>query len=79
MPKLKIREMPPTIEVDNDGFFSQWCCDCGLRHIWHLHIERGKNPQKDFVTVSCFGDDSGTRLLKFYKKHQEKRRRKKRG
>lgn len=68
-------ELPPVVAIESDGFLSQWCCSCGARHIWHFHVVRGKKSEDDFIVISGFGDETGTNLRRFYKRHKGRRRR----
>jgi len=67
-------ELPAFMMIGNDGFFSQWCCKCGTRHIWHFHVVRGKKPEDDIVYISGFYDETATKLRKFYERHIKGRR-----
>lgn len=68
MAKIKfpreIREAPSVFEVKTGGFMTQWCCGCGLRHIWHFRIVRGKKSSDDQVEISLLCDDLATHMLK---------------
>lgn len=70
---VDFKELPPVIAIRTDGFVSQWCCDCGARHIWHFSVVRDKTPEDDIIVISCFGDESGTKLRKFYERHKRRR------
>lgn len=62
-------EFPVYITGDGNGFMSQWCCGCGLRHIWHFKIHEGdKSTKGNFIEINMMADDTGTKLRKFYKK-----------
>ncbi len=49
----------PTI-VSHNGFWCQWCCDCGLRHIYFFRVIRGKTPKKDKIEMFIDRDDWAT-------------------
>lgn len=66
-------DLPPVLQINNDGFLSQWCCKCGLRHIWHFHVVRGKRPEDDIIYISGFCDDTGTELRKFWERRKKRR------
>lgn len=72
-------ECPPVFDLLSGGFFSQWCCKCGLRHIWHLEVIRGRKPEDDVIRVSGFCDETATKLRKFYEGHIKSRRKVARG
>jgi len=64
-----IQEEP--IYIANHGWFSQWCCHCGARHIWHFKIHDGdKTTKGPFLEIDIFGDEQGTKLRKYYEKHK---------
>ena len=48
----------------NGGFWFNWCCDCGLRHIYLLKIIRGGRPDQDRVEIYCERDDWATEAKK---------------
>ena len=77
MPKkgiLKFPQMQPVEFIEQDGFLFQWCCGCHLRHIWHFHIIRGKNPVDDIVVISGNADRVATALRKSYDKNNNNKR-----
>ncbi len=53
----------PTI-VNHNGFWCQWCCDCGLRHTYFFRVVRGKTPKEDKVEMFIDRDDWATDTLK---------------
>lgn len=59
-------EFPIYITGNGNGFFSQWCCGCGLRHIWHFKTYRQKKIEDDFIEINMMADDVGTKLRKKY-------------
>lgn len=48
--------------VSSPGFLLLVCCDCGLRHIYHLEII--KEGKKEFIRVDGVRDDRGTLLFR---------------
>jgi len=69
MKKIKFDQMPDTIIVPDNGFLFQWCCGCGLRHIWHLQVIKSqKKKEPDVIIMSGVSDLKGTQLRKFYDK-----------
>lgn len=69
MGKIKFPPMENPILIANNGWVSQWCCKCGNRHIWHFKIHKGdKSTGGAFIEASCFQDNKGTELRKFYEK-----------
>ena len=55
--------------IEDNGFLFQWCCDCGLRHIWNFQIvDDGKQK---FIKIVGTDDPSATKLRKFYKKYNK--------
>ena len=69
MPKKKYQfyEDYPII-ITNKDFMFQWCCDCGLRHIHFIEIERGKKPEEDKVNLYLVRDDVATDYRKDYER-----------
>jgi len=63
---IKFKDAPDVMYIRNEGWFSQWCCTCGNRHIWNFTIHRGKKEEEDFVEIRGFQDDMGTKLRKHY-------------
>ena len=57
--------------VANNGFMGQWCCGCGLRHIWHFKIHEHPKEGK-FIEISIMQDDKGTELRKAYERVYKK-------
>lgn len=53
---------------ENNSFLFQWCCSCGLRHIWHFEIV--KIGKKEYIKISGTDDPLATKLRKFYKAHK---------
>ena len=62
--KNEIKDMPAQMRIPNHGFVFDWCCDCGLRHVWHFEIKRGKTPSKDEILASSIRDDLCTDLMR---------------
>ena len=64
---IKFEEMETPLYFNlMGGFIYQWCCGCGMRHIWHIEvIEENK---KNYIKVDCAMDKQATKLRKFYKK-----------
>lgn len=68
--KFNQLEFPLYIAGDGTGFMSQWCCDCKNRHIWHFKIHKGdKKTGGAFIEINMMGDETGTKLRKFYDKN----------
>ena len=61
--KIKFDQVDNPFLIADNGFFSQWCCNCGMRHIWHFKMHKG------FIEVSIMNDDKGTKLRKHYEKN----------
>ena len=57
----KVADMDPVVRIPNNGFLFPWCCDCGLRHIWHFRVERGNSPEDDVVVLTGARDDYATK------------------
>lgn len=60
-------EIPDAEDIDkrkSGDFLFLWCCDCGLRHIYHFEIIRGKTPEKDEVHIRSCRDDWATKARK---------------
>lgn len=84
--KYHFYEDYPIVIGDKDFMF-QWCCDCGLRHIHFVEIERGKKPEDDKIKLYLVRDDCATNYRKDYERlkknmksmpgHSVKERRKK--
>jgi len=70
MKKIKFNEFESPSFLYTNGFFSQWCCKCGNRHIWHFKIHRGDIEDEDCVELNMFQDNTGTKLRKFYVKNK---------
>lgn len=66
--KLKFEEMqsPIYFDANQGGFIFQWCCGCGLRHIWH--IETIQQDKKWYIKVDCAADTKGTELRRIYER-----------
>ncbi len=60
------------VEIGNNNLWCLWCCDCGLRHLYHFRIVRGKKPQEDRVVVSFDRDDWATKAKKAIDKHEKR-------
>ena len=57
-----------SFEVYNGCVQYVFCCDCGLRHIYHYKIKRGSVSRDDTVKVTVWGDELGTKFFRHYKK-----------
>ena len=68
--KINFNQLEFPIYIAGDGgFLSQWCCDCGSRHIWHFRVLKGdKSTDGSFIEIDLMGDKVGTKLRKFYEK-----------
>lgn len=66
---IKFKESPRVRYIETNDFWCQWCCDCKLRHIWHLEVIRGKTPQDDVIKLTGANDEIATKLRKFYEKN----------
>ena len=65
MPKLdKIPYAKNPTTVKNNDFWYNWCCDCGLRHIYFVRVVRGKTPKQDKVEMFICRDDLATDNMK---------------
>jgi len=60
MSNLDIPYAKKITTIYNNEFWSQWCCDCGLRHLYHFKIIRGKTPADDKVEFIIERDDWAT-------------------
>lgn len=60
MSKLDIPYTKRITVIDNNEFWCQWCCDCGLRHIYHFRVIRGKTPEEDKIEICSDRDDWAT-------------------
>lgn len=69
---MKFSDLKTPEYVWNDGFMFQWCCKCKALHVWHFHITRGINEEKDFVGISVAGYPKLAKLRKFYEKAMKK-------
>lgn len=56
----------------------EWCCDCGLRHIIYLEVQRGKKKEDDrilrYITDDRWATKARKELDKLYKKHGKKKK-----
>ena len=59
---------------ENHSFEFGWCCDCGLRHIKFIEVERGKKPDDDKIKIYSVRDDHGTDYRKDYERLKKKKR-----
>jgi len=57
MGKLDVPHIKKVTTIYNNNFWCQWCCDCGLRHLYHFRIIRGKTKQDDKIEMSIDRDD----------------------
>ena len=64
MDKLDIPYAKTITTVYTDNSWFQWCCDCGLRHIYHFRIIRGETPAKDKVEMTIERDEWATYAAK---------------
>lgn len=64
---------PMVKRVLTNDFDLQWCCDCGLRHIVHLRVERGETPEEDVVVLSCCRDEVATKLRRARKRNRRRK------
>lgn len=64
------------LAVMNREFLFEWCCDCGLRHVSFLEIERGKTIEQDTVNIFCVRDSIATNYRKDYERLKKKRKKK---
>ena len=71
LPKINFEEMKFPVYMPTEGFMSQWCCQCGLRHIWHFIVLRGKEEKDDEIYIDMFRDFKAERLRKFYEKSKK--------
>lgn len=60
MGKLDIPYAERITTVHNNTSWFQWCCDCGLRHMYHFRIVRGETPADDRVEFTIERDDWAT-------------------
>lgn len=58
--------------ICTNEFWCNWCCDCGLRHLYHFTIIRGKNPEDDRVEMCIDRDDWATLAARKIKRLQKK-------
>ena len=70
MKKIKFNQVQNTEYVADDGWMFQWCCGCGLRHIWHFTIHDGDKRGGRFIEINGIDDRKGTELRKFYEKNK---------
>lgn len=71
--KLEFKQIKLPIYLKNNSWYSQWCCKCGLRHIWNFKIHKGdKETEGDYIEINMWRDDMGTNLRKFYEKNTNK-------
>ena len=66
---IEIAQNPRVRYVGTNDFWFQWCCKCKLRHIWHIEVIRGQQPEDDIVKLTGANDEIATKLRKFYEKH----------
>lgn len=64
MGKLDIPYTKKITVIYNNGFWCQWCCDCGLRHLYHFKIIRGKTPEDDRIEMIIDRDEWATLAAK---------------
>ena len=67
--KVVIEKSPRVRYIASNDFWFQWCCKCKLRHIWHIEVTRGQQPEDDVVKLTGANDEIATKLRKFYDKH----------
>ena len=75
--KIEFTDLKPIERFKSGDWLFQWCCDCGLRHIWYFEIVRGKKPEDDEVLLRCTRDNMATNLRKFYNRHKKSKSKRK--
>ena len=55
---------------ETQSFEFTWCCDCGLRHIWHFEIIKNEKGEQ-MIKISGTDDPLATKLRKFYNKNKK--------
>lgn len=65
---VQMDQAPRVRYVQTNDFWFQWCCDCRLRHIWHLEVIRGEKPEDDIIKLTGANDTVATQLRKFYER-----------
>lgn len=73
---LEIPDADDLQKFKNGDWWFQWCCDCGLRHLWHFEIVRGKSPKSDEVHVRGCADEWATKARKRITKLMKPKKRK---
>ena len=58
--KKHIKDSEGATYLVNNSILSHWCCDCGLRHLVHIEINRGDTEEDDIVRLTWQRDDWGT-------------------
>lgn len=72
MPKIKFTSFTNPAYIADNGFFSQWCCGCGCRHIWHFKMYKGsKKNGGPYIEINLMSDEIGTQLRKSYEQQQK--------
>lgn len=61
-------------DIENNGFWYQWCCGCGLRHILVLEVIRGKKSDQDKIRVRIADDPWATAARKKLNQKKKKKR-----
>ena len=64
MGKLDIPYTQKLTTVYHNGFWCQWCCGCGLRHIYYFRVIRGKTPKDDRIEMTIEMDGWATLAAK---------------
>lgn len=65
---LKIPQADNVFYIPTNAFWFQWCCGCGLRHIFNFEIVRGKTPEDDFICVRIAADEWATKARRKLKR-----------
>ena len=60
-------------EFPTNSMFFQWCCGCGLRHIYHFRVQRAETPDKDSIIVTLEADEVATKLRRARKRRRRNR------
>jgi len=60
-----VPEMDDETKIPENRFYYNWCCDCGLRHVYYFRIEHDKDG-KHVIVLAGDRDDMATDLRKAY-------------
>lgn len=71
MGKLDIPYIKRLTVIFNNEFWCQWCCGCGLRHLYHFKIIRGKTPKEDRIEMCIDRDEWATAAAKTIAKYKK--------